>query len=222
MEKAPVKLELIHKYFADLSLRQLAQFGKLDELYRTWNARINVISRKDLEHLYERHLLHSLSIAAVFSFGRNWEILDLGTGGGFPGIPLAIFFPEAKFHLVDSIAKKIKVVQAIADSIGLSNVSTEHVRAEQIGHRQFDAVVSRAVAPLRDLWSWSKPLLRNPPLTDPKDLQGRGLICLKGGDLAQEIESCGCQPRVISIFGLFPEVYFQEKYLLHVSPGGIY
>jgi len=222
MEKTPDKLELIRKYFADLSVRQLSQLESLEELYRTWNAKINVISRKDLEHFYERHLLHSLSIAAAFSFGQDVEILDLGTGGGFPGIPLAIFFPKARFHLVDSIGKKVKVVQAISNSIGLTNVTCEQVRAEQILNQRFDTVVSRGVAPLSDLWFWSKALLRKVKAPDQKDQDGRGLICLKGGDLSQEIQSSGCQPLVIRIFDLFKESYFQEKYLLYVPPSGNY
>ncbi len=223
MEKTPVQLELILKYFPQLSTRQTVQLSSLDELYRAWNAQINVVSRKDLDHLHEKHLLHCLSIAAVFTFPPHSEILDLGTGGGFPGIPLAIFFPEAKFHLVDSIGKKIKVVQAIASAIGLTNVTTQQIRAEQIQHRLFDTVVSRAVAPLKELWSWSKLLLRKPIQTEGKDQQdGRGLLCLKGGDLSQEIQACGCQPRVIRILDLFMEPYFEEKYLLQVPPRGIY
>ena len=138
----------------------MSNLEALEGLYKEWNEKINVISRKDIDGLYEKHVLHSLSIAAVFKFQPGTEIIDLGTGGGFPGIPLAIFFPEVKFHLVDSIAKKLKVVEAVAESIGLKNITTQHTRAEEIKNRKFDFVVSRAVAPLKDLWKWSKPLLK--------------------------------------------------------------
>ncbi|HEX7845424.1 MAG TPA: 16S rRNA (guanine(527)-N(7))-methyltransferase RsmG, partial [Chitinophagaceae bacterium] len=150
-------MDLIQKYFSDFSTEQLDQFQKLEGLYKEWNEKINVISRKDIDGLYEKHVLHSLSIAAVFEFPDGAEVVDLGTGGGFPGIPLAIFFPDVKFHLVDSIAKKLKVVEAVAEGIGLKNLTTQHSRIEDIKNRKFDLVVSRAVAPLKDLWRWSKP-----------------------------------------------------------------
>lgn len=160
MEKTPANLELVLRYFADFSPVQLQQLAALEELYREWNNKINVISRKDIDSLYEKHVLHSLTIAAAFEFRKGMEVIDIGTGGGFPGIPLAILFPEVQFHLVDSIGKKIKVVEAVRDAIGLLNVSTLHVRAEEIRNRKFDAAVSRAVAPLKELWAWSRPLLR--------------------------------------------------------------
>lgn len=213
MEETEKKLGLITKYFSDFTDAQLEQWKALDELYRDWNEKINVISRKDMESLYEKHILHSLSIAAAFEFTPGTTIVDLGTGGGFPGIPLAIFFPQVKFHLVDSIGKKIKVVQAVAEGIGLQNVTTQHSRIEEIKERKFDFVVSRAVAPLKDLWTWSKPLLKKP---SPNAEQRPGLICLKGGDLAAEISESGCKPRIMEIFQLFREEYFQEKYLLFV------
>src|SRR5689334_3545386 len=150
-------MQLLLKYFSAFTEKQLAQFKALEELYKDWNSKINVISRKDIDSLYEKHVLHSLSIAAAFEFEAGTEIIDIGTGGGFPGIPLAIFFPEVKFHLVDSIAKKLKVVDAVAKAIELKNVTTQHIRAEEIKNRKFDFAVSRAVAPLKDLWKWSKP-----------------------------------------------------------------
>jgi len=138
------------------------------------------------------------------------QIMDLGAGGGFPGVPLAIFFPEVQFHLVDSINKKLKVVNEVAAAIGLQNLTTQHTRAEDIKDRKFDVVVSRAVAPLKDLWFWSKPLLK-------KENQPRGLICLKGGDLSQEISDSQCKPRIWEIEKIFPEPFFKDKYLLHVA-----
>src|SRR5258705_9070808 len=154
-------MEIILKYFSDFTELQRKQFAALEELYKDWNSKINVISRKDIDGLYEKHVLHSLSIAAVFEFEAGVEIIDIGTGGGFPGIPLAIFFPEVKFHLVDSIGKKLKVVEGVVKEIGLQNLTTQHTRVEEIKGRKFDFAVSRAVAPLKDLWKWSKPLLKH-------------------------------------------------------------
>jgi 16S rRNA (guanine527-N7)-methyltransferase len=208
-------MEIILKYFTEFSEKQLRQLKSLEGLYKEWNEKINVISRKDIDGLYEKHVLHSLSIAAAFEFADGTEIMDLGTGGGFPGIPLAIFFPQVQFHLVDSMAKKIKVIESVAEGIGLKNVSTQHCRAEEIKNRKFDFVVSRAVAPLKDLWRWSKPLLRNK--AQDTSNQRPGLICLKGGDLAAEIQESGTRPRVIEIAEIFLEVFFKEKFLLYVS-----
>jgi len=228
---------IILKYFSDFTEQQIHQFKALGSLYADWNSKINIISRKDIDCLYEKHVLHSLSIAAVFDFTNGSEIIDIGTGGGFPGIPLAIFFPEVEFHLVDSIAKKLKVVDAIAKEINLKNVTTEHTRVEEIRNRKFDFAVSRAVAPLKDLWRWAKPLLRNsnpriqdprskiqdprPKIQDPKSKTqnpklAAGLICLKGGDLAQEISESGTRPRIMEIAEIFPEDFFREKYVLYV------
>ena len=213
MEKASNPMELVLKYFSDFSEKQSEQFKMLGPLYTEWNEKINVISRKDIDSLYQKHILHSLAIAAQFSFTPGLEIIDIGTGGGFPGIPLAIFFPEVKFYLSDSIAKKIKVVSEVSNALELQNVESHHVRAETIKGRKFDFAVSRAVAPLKDLWKWSKPLLRNDrKLEDYKN----GLICLKGGDLTEEIADSGVRPHSIQISSFFKEEYFQEKYILYV------
>lgn len=210
-------METILKYFSDFTPDQLEQIKQLESQYKHWNDKINVISRKDIEGLYEKHVLHSLSIAAVFEFQPDMEIIDIGTGGGFPGIPLAIFFPQTKFHLVDSIGKKLKVVEAVAESIGLKNISSQHIRAEEIKNRKFDFAVSRAVAPLKDLWKWSKPLLKNSKIQIPNTQFTSGLICLKGGDLAKEIQESDTRPRVIEISELFMDDFFKEKYMLFVS-----
>jgi 16S rRNA (guanine527-N7)-methyltransferase len=184
-------------------------------------------------------VLHSLAIAAIFDFTAGIEVADIGTGGGFPGIPLAIFFPEVKFHLVDSIAKKLKVVNAVAEGAAIKNVTTQHIRAEDIKNKKFDFVVSRAVAPLKELWKWSKPLLRSrnpdadnyrkegqtsdfrPQTSDLRSqtsdrTQTPGLICLKGGDLTLEIQDSGTRPRIMEISEIFREEYFKMKYLLYV------
>jgi 16S rRNA (guanine527-N7)-methyltransferase len=203
------KMEILLKYFDDFTPAQKQQFAELKDLYIEWNEKINVISRKDMDHFYEHHVLHSLAIATQFEFKPGMQVLDLGCGGGFPGIPMAIFFPETQFHLVDSINKKLKVVNAVAEAVGLKNISTEHTRAEDIKNRKYDAVTSRAVAPLKDLWRWSKPLLK-------KGSSPGGLICLKGGDLATEIADSNCKPRVWEIERLFEEPFFKEKYLLQV------
>lgn len=208
-------MEIITRYFSDFSEEQLKQLGALKDLYQDWNARINVISRKDIDNFYEHHVLHSLAIATTFRFTKNMEVMDLGCGGGFPGIPLAIFFPETDFHLVDSINKKLNVVTEISQAIGLKNITTQHSRAEDIRGRKFDAVVSRAVAPLKDLWAWSKPLIRKNTGQKETDVPN-GLVCLKGGDLAREIFESGCKPMVWEIEKLFSEEFFREKYMLYV------
>ncbi|HEX9511026.1 MAG TPA: 16S rRNA (guanine(527)-N(7))-methyltransferase RsmG [Puia sp.] len=218
MEKAPLHLELVTRYFTDFSPVQLQQLSALEELYKDWNTKINVISRKDIDGLYEKHVLHSLAIAAAFEFTKGMEVIDIGTGGGFPGIPLAIFFPEVQFHLVDSIGKKLKVVEAVREATGLLNITTQHGRAEEIKNRKFDTAVSRAVAPLKDLWTWAKPLLRKPPkrIGEGELPVPNGLICLKGGELAPEIADSGCRPRIMEIHEIFPQEYFLQKYLLYV------
>ncbi len=212
-------MEILTKYFTDFTDTQLQQLSQLAPLYKEWNEKINVVSRKDIDSLYERHVLHSLSIAAVIPFQPGMQVLDLGTGGGFPGVPLAILFPETHFHLVDSIAKKLKVVEGIAEAIGLKNVTTQHTRVENIRDRKFNFVVSRAVAPLKDLWSWAKPVLKKSHQLDAslaETVPVPGLICLKGGDLNLEIQESGTRPRVQPISELFSEPFFEEKYLLYV------
>jgi 16S rRNA (guanine527-N7)-methyltransferase len=218
MEKNKTGLELILQYFKEFTPRQLEQLEALGPLYAEWNEKINVISRKDIEFLYEKHILHSLAIAAVFDFAPGTRILDLGTGGGFPGIPLAIFFPQSTFHLVDGINKKLKVVQAVAEAAGLTNITTQHGRAEEIQHQKFDYIVSRAVAPLASLWRWSRPLLRtNSAAAKGTDNTTRhSLICLKGGDLTTEISESGLRPLAWPVAQMFDGEFFKEKYLLAV------
>lgn len=202
-------MKLLINYFSDFTEIQLLQFAALKDLYIEWNEKINVISRKDIDNFYEHHVLHSLAIATQFEFKQGATIMDLGSGGGFPGIPLAIFFPDTHFHLVDSINKKLKVAAEIAAAIGLQNITTQHTRGEDIKNRKFDVIVSRAVAPLKDLWRWSKPLLK-------KGVSPNGLICCKGGDLTKEIFESNCRPRVWEIDKIFTEPFFKDKFLLHV------
>lgn len=215
-------MEIVLKYFSDFTPHQIDQLQMLDGLYKEWNNKINVISRKDIDCLYEKHVLHSLSIAAVFPFSPATQIIDIGCGGGFPGIPLAIFFPEVQFHLVDSIGKKLKVVNAVSHAIGLKNINPRHIRAEEIKNQKFDFVVSRAVAPLTDLWKWSLPLLnkKNVRVTPPQANEEHfepGLICLKGGDLNIEIQESNTRPRVLPVSDIFKEVYFKDKFILYVT-----
>jgi 16S rRNA (guanine527-N7)-methyltransferase len=208
-------MEIINKYFTEFTEKQIQQFAALKNLYEEWNQKINVISRKDMDHFYEHHVLHSLAIATQFNFADGYEIMDLGTGGGFPGIPLAIFFPEVHFHLVDSINKKLKVAEVVASEIGLKNITIQHTRAEDIKDRKFDVVISRAVAPLKDLWFWSNPLLKKKPVDQPKKITG--LICLKGGDLNKEISKSGCRTSIWKIENIFEEEFFKEKYILQIT-----
>jgi 16S rRNA (guanine527-N7)-methyltransferase len=205
-------MDLLKKYFADFTPVQEKQFAALADVYKNWNEKINVISRKDMDHFYEHHVLHSLAIATQFNFRKKSNVLDLGTGGGFPGIPLAILFPEVNFHLVDSINKKLQVVLAVAEELEIKNITTQHKRAEEIKDRKFDVVVSRAVAPLKDLWHWSKPLLKR---NTSADNAPNGLICLKGGDLSQEIFESKCKPYVWEIENIFREEYFRSKFLIY-------
>lgn len=208
-------MELLQHYFTGFTPAQAQQFAALKQLYTEWNEKINVISRKDMDNFYEHHVLHSLTMATQFEFTKDMQVLDLGCGGGFPGIPLAIFFPDTHFHMADSINKKLKVVEAVAAAVGLQNITVQHTRAEDIKNRKFDAVVSRAVAPLKDLWRWSKPLLKKNKNTAAE--VPNGLLCLKGGDLTKEIFESGCKPHVWEIEQLFPREFFKEKYMLYIK-----
>jgi len=185
-------------------------FAKLSEVYTDWNEKINVISRKDIDHLYEHHVLHSLSIARFTTFRNGTKIMDLGTGGGFPGVPLAILFPECRFHLVDSIGKKLKVIEAAKEATGLKNIFTFHSRAEDMEYR-YDYVVSRAVAPLRELMRWSGTKFLPRHLNEKRN----GLICLKGGDLATEIAGIKIV-ETTPLSAYFSEDFFQDKSLVYV------
>lgn len=217
MESSPEKLELIERYFSDFTTVQIEQFRQLEALYKEWNAKINVISRKDIDHLYLHHVLHSLSIAAIADFQPGTKVLDAGCGGGFPGVPLAIFFPEVNFLLADSIGKKLKVVEEVCAATGIKNIKTAHIRVEELKKNHFHFAVSRAVAPLKELWSWCSPLIKKRLPADPENPLHHGLICLKGGDLTVEIAESGLRPRMMPISGIFPEPYFEEKYILHVT-----
>jgi|SRR5690606_13706263 len=206
-------MELIAQYFPDLNDVQRSQYQKLEALYKDWNEKVNVISRKDIDRLYEKHVLHSLALSKLIQFSSGAKVLDIGTGGGFPGLPLAIFFPDVEFTLVDSIGKKIKVVQDIATQLGLQNVKAIHARVETLSPLEFDYAVSRAVAPIGTLWKWVKPLLRKGRQTDEF---ANGLFCLKGGDLGLEISESGLRPHSWEINKIFEVDFFEEKYVLYV------
>jgi 16S rRNA (guanine527-N7)-methyltransferase len=204
-------MELILKYFPDLTTEQRDQFSRLSALYQYWNERVNVISRQDIDTLYERHVLHSLGIAKVIQFKPGTSVLDVGTGGGFPGIPLAILFPEAKFLLVDSIGKKIRVVQEIIKELGLKNVQAEQVRAERLDD-EYEFVVSRAVTRMAPFVGWvRKNISRNSfhPLRN-------GILYLKGGDLAEELSEVGLKTTVYALSDYFEEDFFETKKVVHV------
>lgn len=203
-------MNLIQQYFPDISEIQQQQFQQLEALYKDWNSKINVVSRKDIDELYVRHVLHSLGIAKVVSFKPNSKILDVGTGGGFPGIPLAILFPESKFRLVDSIGKKLKVVDGVAEALGLKNVRTTHGRAEDI-KGEFDFIVSRAVTTMPEFVSWVKGKIAKKQNHDFKN----GILYLKGGDLTEELQVF----RNTSIYNLsdyFKEDFFETKKVVHL------
>lgn len=203
-------MEEILKQFPDLTDNQMEQFQKLESLYQDWNAKINVISRKDIEELYTKHVLHSLGIAKVMSFQPNAKVLDVGTGGGFPGIPLAILFPETNFYLIDVIAKKIKVVQAVADSLGLKNVKAEQLRAENV-KEDFDFIVSRAVTNMPDFYSWVKNKIKKEQKHDLKN----GILYLKGGDLTEELKDFP-KATLYNLSDFFEDEFFETKKVVHL------
>ena len=203
-------MQIIHKYFPDLTVKQIKQFADLQPLYEHWNAQINVISRKNMDTLYINHILHSLAIAKVIKFEKGTKILDIGTGGGFPGIPLAILFPEVDFLLVDSIGKKIKVVNEISNAIGLTNVSTLHERAENI-KETFDFVVSRAVTNMTDFKKWVKGKFNN----THNNTLNNGILYLKGGDLSEELRNMAHTKHEIA--DLFEEKFFETKKVIYIS-----
>lgn len=204
-------ITLLQKYFPELNEQQIQQFEKLPLLYKEWNEKINVISRKDIDNLMLHHIIHSLAIAKFIAFKPHTEIMDIGTGGGFPGIPLAIFFPECKFTLVDSIGKKIKVVEAISNSMELKNVNPVHSRAEDI-RQQFDFIISRATAPLADLVKWSKGKIR----AESHNSINNGLICLKGGEIDTEIRDYVKKVAILSLKVSFSEDFFETKKLIYL------
>lgn len=208
-------MELILKYFPNLSEQQKTQFAALYDLYTDWNSKINVILRKDIANLYEHHVLHSLGIAKVINFTPDTQIMDLGTGGGFPGIPLAILFPEVQFHLVDSIGKKVKVATEVANAIGLKNVTFRHCRAEE-EKRKFDFVVSRAVMPLGDLIKIIRKNIRQ----EQHNVLPNGLICLKGGELEQETMPVKHKTMLYDLKDEFTEDFFKTKKVVYVTING--
>lgn len=206
-------MDIINQHFPHLSEVQKEQFSKLKDLYVYWNEKINVISRKDIENLYEKHVLHSLGIAKIIEFKPDSDILDVGTGGGFPGIPLAIMFPDSRFHLVDSIGKKILVVEKIANELGLKNVKAEKIRAEEIKQQKYDFVVSRAVSKLDTFHSW----VRNKFKKRSEHRLKNGLIFLKGGDLAAEIKASKLRRvREHNLHKYFPTEFFETKKVIYV------
>jgi 16S rRNA (guanine527-N7)-methyltransferase len=208
-------MEQILKYFPNLSEHQIEQFQRLGPLYEDWNSKINVISRKDIEHLYERHILHSLAIAKIITFQPSAHILDLGTGGGFPGIPLAILFPETEFLLIDGIAKKIKVVNDVVEQLGLQNVTAIQARAEELKNKQFDFVVTRAVAKMDQLFRWTQRLYAKKHL----HALPNGMIALKGGNVKAEIKELpkGEYTEVYPLPKLFKEAFFEDKFIVYLQ-----
>ena len=206
-------IQIIKKYFPHLTPKQEEQFAALDALYHDWNAKINVISRKDIDNLYEHHILHSLAIAKRINFREGTNVLDFGTGGGFPGIPLAIFFPEANFKLIDGTGKKVRVAQEVADAIGLDNVLPAHIRGEE-EKGKFDFIVSRAVMPLPDLMK----IIKKNIATDQHNVLPNGVIVLKGGNLDKELKPYKNIAEKTELSQWFDEEWFKEKYLIYV-PG---
>ena len=210
MQKTHQVMLLIQKYFSNLTAIQLKQFEALQGLYEDWNSKINVISRKDIEALYLRHVLHSLSIAKLIQFQAGSKILDIGTGGGFPGLPLAILFPDVTFHLVDSINKKLKVVNGVAESLGLENIYTTHSRAESI-KGQYDFIVSRAVTTMPDFVGWVKNRVAKKSVHPIKN----GILYLKGGDLTEELKIYS-KATLYDLNAFFEEDFFETKKIVHL------
>lgn len=204
-------MEIIRKYFPNLTEKQIELFQQLEPLYADWNSKINVISRKDFSEFYERHVLHSLAIAKFTKFVGKTKVLDVGTGGGFPGIPLAIMFPEVKFHLVDSIGKKIKVVNGVVQSLGLKNVRAEQIRAEELKEK-YDFVVSRAVTRLPEFVPWIRKNISRKNI----NALPNGIIYLKGGDLREEIKPFRKVVFVQELTEYFDEEFFETKKVLHL------
>ncbi len=207
-----MSVALIQKYFPELSEKQIEQFSKLESLYGEWNEKINVISRKDMESLYEKHILHSLGIAKIMEFAPNTKVLDVGTGGGFPGIPLAILFPETQFTLIDSIGKKITVVNAVAEGIGLKNLTAIHGRAEKVKEK-FHFVVSRAVTQMPEFLRWLKGKFEK----EQFNTKHNGVLYLKGGDLAEELAGLKCE--LFNLKNYFEEEFFDTKKVVYLSKG---
>ena len=205
-------MNIVNKYFPEITNWQSEQFAILGGLYFGWNSRINVISRKDIDHLYERHVLHSLSIARVINFAPGARVLDVGTGGGFPGVPLAILFPETNFHLIDSIGKKLKIVDAVVETLQLQNVTTQHIRAEQLTGK-YDFVVSRAVTSIPTFLPWMK----NKFYRQNKHTLPNGMFFLKGGDLTAELLPYCDRVTVFNIKDFFEEEFFEEKKVIFME-----
>ena len=207
-----MSVSLILKYFPEITDEQKQQFEKLEQLYTEWNEKINVISRKDMDGLYEKHILHSLGIANVMPFADGTKVLDIGTGGGFPGIPLAILFPEVSFTLIDSIGKKIKVVEAVSEGLGLKNVTAVHGRAEKLKDK-FHFVVSRAVTQMPEFLRWLKGKFEKEQFNEKHN----GVLYLKGGDLAEELAGLRCE--IFQLKNYFEEEFFDTKKVVYLSKG---
>ncbi|HPW61242.1 MAG TPA: 16S rRNA (guanine(527)-N(7))-methyltransferase RsmG [Cyclobacteriaceae bacterium] len=203
--------EIIFHYFPSLSERQKDQINQLGNLYKEWNDKINVVSRKDIENIYINHVLHSMGIAKVMSFNPRADVLDVGTGGGFPGIPLAILFPETHFHLVDSIGKKITVVSEVSKALGLKNVKAEQIRAEQIKGK-YDFVVSRAVTRMKEFYGWVNNKIKD----DSTHALDNGILYLKGGDLDEEMNELKCPYSIYNLSDYFKEEFFETKQVVYV------